>query len=219
MSIRVLIADDQAMVRTGFRMILETEPDLEVVGEAQDGQEAVELCAALRPDIVVMDIRMPRLDGVAATQRLLAAGSGPRVVMVTTFDDDQALFDALEAGVSGFLLKNSPPEQLIDAIRTAASGDALLSPAVTARVISEFSARRPRSRPVLDLSLLTNREQEVLVLVGRGLSNEEIAEKLVISAGTAKTHVARVMMKLNLPTRALAVVAAYESGLIIPGGS
>jgi DNA-binding NarL/FixJ family response regulator len=221
MPVRVLIADDQAMVRAGFRMILETEPDLEVVAEAADGEDAVGTARRTRPDVVVMDIRMPRLDGVAATRRLLAeVEPRPHVVMVTTFDDDEYLYEALRAGAGGFLLKNAPPEELVEAVRTVAAGEGLLSTAVTRRVIEEFARRAPgeASRPEL-LDELTDRELEVLRLVARGLSNAEIAERLVITTATAKTHVGRILMKLDLRDRVQAVVLAYETGLVRPGAS
>jgi DNA-binding NarL/FixJ family response regulator len=218
MALRVLIADDQAMVRAGFRMILEAETDMEVVGEAKDGEEALAAAERVRLDVVVMDIRMPRLDGVAATQRLLEEpGSRPRVVIVTTFDDDENLYEALRAGAGGFLLKNAPPEQLIEAVRTVAAGEGLLSAGVTRRVIEEFVRRTPSDAPPSDaLSELTQRELEVLRLIARGLSNAEIAEELVITPATAKTHVGRILMKLDLRDRVQAVVLAYESGLVRP---
>jgi DNA-binding NarL/FixJ family response regulator len=218
MPVAVLIADDQAMVRAGFRMILEAEPDMEVVGEAEDGGQALAAARRRRPDVVVMDIRMPRLDGVAATRRLLAeVDPPPHVVMVTTFDDDESLYEALRAGAGGFLLKNAPPEQLVEAVRTVAAGEGLLSPAVTRRVIEEFARRSPRELPPPDvLAELTERELEVLRLMARGLSNAEIAEQLVITPGTAKTHVGRILMKLDLRDRVQAVVLAYETGLVRP---
>jgi DNA-binding NarL/FixJ family response regulator len=221
MALRVLIADDQAMVRAGFRMILEAESDIEVVGEAKDGEEALAAARRVRPDVVVMDIRMPRLDGVAATRRLLdEPGSTTRVVIVTTFDDDENLYEALRAGAGGFLLKNAPPEQLIEAVRTVAAGDGLLSAAVTRRVIEEFVRGKPSDVPPTDaLSELTERELEVLCLIARGLSNAEIAEELVIAPATAKTHVRRILMKLNLRDRVQAVVLAYETGLVRPAAS
>jgi DNA-binding NarL/FixJ family response regulator len=221
MALRVLIADDQAMVRAGFRMILEAESDIEVVGEAKDGEEALAAARRMRPDVVVMDIRMPRLDGVAATRRLLdEPGSTTRVVIVTTFDDDENLYEALRAGAGGFLLKNAPPEHLIEAVRTVAAGDGLLSAAVTRRVIEEFVRRKPSDVPPTDaLSELTERELEVLCLIARGLSNAEIAEELVITPATAKTHVGRILMKLNLRDRVQAVVLAYETGLVRPAAS
>jgi DNA-binding NarL/FixJ family response regulator len=219
MAIRVTLADDQAMVRGGFRMILDTEPDIEVVGEAQDGLEAIEAVKRTRPDVVVMDIRMPRLDGVEATRRLVDGDEeAPAVLIVTTFDDDEYLYEALRAGASGFLLKNAPPEELIDAIRTVAAGEGLLASSVTRRVIEEFARRapqRPQSVPALDE--LTEREVEVLRLMARGLSNAEIAESLVIAPGTAKTHVARILMKLGVRDRVQAVVLAYDVGLARPG--
>ena len=221
MALRVLIADDQAMVRAGFRMILEAESDMEVVGEAKDGEEALAAAQRVRPDVVVMDIRMPRLDGVAATRRLLdEPGSTTRVVIVTTFDDDENLYEALRAGAGGFLLKNAPPEQLIEAVRTVAAGEGLLSAAVTRRVIEEFVRRKASDVPPSDaLSELTEREVEVLCLIARGLSNAEIAEELVITPATAKTHVGRILMKLNLRDRVQAVVLAYETGLVRPAAS
>ncbi|HZC14890.1 MAG TPA: response regulator transcription factor, partial [Thermoleophilaceae bacterium] len=215
MAVRVLIADDQAMVRAGFRMILEVEPDMEVVGEAEDGEQAFAVARRSRADVVVMDIRMPRLDGVAATERLLAElDPPPQVVMVTTFDDDDSLYEALRAGASGFLLKNAPPEQLVEAVRTVAAGEGLLSTAVTRRVIEEFARHSPRraSSPPTDLAELTERELEVLRLMARGLSNAEIADLLVITPGTAKTHAGRILMKLGLRNRVQAVVLAYETG-------
>lgn len=220
MAIAVLIADDQAMVRAGFRMILELEPDMLVVGEAADGEAAIAMAARRRPDVVVMDIRMPRLDGVAATRRLRAElDPPPHVVMVTTFDDEEALYESLRAGAGGFLLKNAPPEQLVEAVRTVAAGEGLLSPAVTRRVIAEFARRSPRKSPPPDaLRELTERELQVLRLLARGLSNGEIAEALVITTGTAKTHVARILMKLGLRDRVQAVVFAYETGLVLPAG-
>src|SRR5918999_408607 len=219
MALRVLIADDQAMVRAGFRMILEAEVDMEVVGEAKDGEEALSAARRTRPDVVVMDVRMPRLDGVAATRRLLAeAAPQPHVVIVTTFDDDENLYEALRAGAGGFLLKNAPPEQLIEAVRTVAAGDGLLSAAVTRRVIEEFVRGKPSDVPPTDaLSELTERELEVLCLIARGLSNAEIAEELVIAPATARTHVGRILMKLDLRDRVQAVVFAYETGLVSPG--
>jgi DNA-binding NarL/FixJ family response regulator len=216
MSLDVLIADDQEMVRAGFRMILEAEPDVRVVAEAGDGEEAVRAARSARPAVVVMDIRMPVMDGVAATRRLLSElDPPPYVVIVTTFDDDENLYGALRAGASGFLLKNSPPEQLVEAVRAAAAGDGLLATPVTRRVIAELARRSPGepSRPAA-LDELTAREVEVLRLVARGLSNAEIAEQLVITPGTAKTHVSRILMKLGLRDRVQAVVLAYETGLV-----
>jgi DNA-binding NarL/FixJ family response regulator len=216
--IRVLIADDQAMVRGGFSMILAAEADIEVVGEAEDGGAAVAEAARLRPDLVVMDIQMPGLDGVAATRAILArVDPPPRVLVVTTFDVDEYVTEALRAGASGFLLKNAPPEELVRAIRVVAEGDALLSPSVTRRLLERL-ARHPAALPrPAALDELTDRETEILLLVARGLSNAEIAERLVVSIGTVKTHVARVLMKLGLRDRVQAVVLAYESGLVAPG--
>ncbi len=218
--VRVLLADDQAMVRAGFRMILELEEGIEVVGEAQDGEEAVAFARRARPDVIVMDVRMPRLDGVAATRRVVEElEPPPRVLVVTTFDDDDPVYEALRAGAAGFLLKNAPPEQLVEAVRAVAAGDGLLSPEVTRRVIEEFARRSPPPEvPGADvLSELTERELEVLLLMARGLSNGEIADRLVITPGTAKTHVGRILMKLGLGNRVQAVVLAYECGLVRPG--
>jgi DNA-binding NarL/FixJ family response regulator len=221
MALEVLIADDQEMVRAGFRMILEAEPDVRVVAEAGDGQQALEAARRTRPAVVVMDIRMPVLDGVAATRRLLTElEPAPYVVIVTTFDDDDNLYEALRAGASGFLLKNAPPEQLVEAVRAAAAGEGLLSTSVTRRVIAELARRPPSSPdPPAALDELTAREVEVLRLMARGLSNAEIAEELVITPGTAKTHVGRVLMKLGLRDRVQAVVLAYETGLVRSPGS
>jgi DNA-binding NarL/FixJ family response regulator len=222
MSLGVLIVDDQALVRAGFRMILEAEEDIEVVGEAADGRKAVTEARRLRPDVVLMDVRMPDVDGIEATRRLLAEdGSAVKVVMLTTFDMDEYVYDALRAGASGFLLKDVPPEQLVDGIRAVAKGDALLAPSVTRRVIEEFVRRPPASVRTLPPKLeeLTARELEVLKLIARGLSNAEIATELFVSETTVKTHVAHVLMKLGLRDRVQAVVAAYESGLVEPGES
>jgi DNA-binding NarL/FixJ family response regulator/class 3 adenylate cyclase len=220
--VRVLIADDQVLVRTGFRMILEAEPDLEVVGEASDGREAVDQARRLAPDVVLMDVRMPEVDGIEATRQLLDGDNTPtKVVMLTTFDMDEYVYEALRAGASGFLLKDVPPEQLIAGIRAVASGDALLAPSVTRRVIEEFVRRPPDSArtPPPKLAELTARELEVLKLIARGLSNGEIAKELFVSVTTVKTHVAHVLMKLQLRDRVQAVVLAYESGLVQPGES
>jgi DNA-binding NarL/FixJ family response regulator len=220
-SLGVLIVDDQALVRAGFRMILEAEQDIQVVGEAADGREAVAEARRLRPDVVLMDVRMPDVDGIEATRRLLGDdGAAVKVVMLTTFDMDEYVYDALRAGASGFLLKDVPPEQLVDGIRAVASGDALLAPSVTRRVIEEFVRRPPdcvRTAPP-ELAELTARELEVLKLVARGHANAEIAKELFISETTVKTHVAHVLMKLQLRDRVQAVVFAYESGLVLPGG-
>jgi DNA-binding NarL/FixJ family response regulator/class 3 adenylate cyclase len=218
--VRIVIVDDQALVRAGFRMILEAEPDIAVVGEASDGGEAVAECERLAPDVVLMDVRMPEVDGIEATRRLLGReGVETKVVMLTTFDMDEYVYDALRAGASGFLLKDVPPEQLVEGIRSVASGDALLAPSITRRVIEEFIRRPPASARALPAKLedLTARELEVLKLVARGLSNAEIAKELFVSETTVKTHVAHVLMKLDLRDRVQAVVLAYESGLIQPG--
>jgi len=221
MSLGILIVDDQALVRAGFRMILEAEADMEVVGEAADGREAVAEAKRLRPDVVLMDVRMPDVDGIEATRRLLGDGADAKVVMLTTFDMDEYVYDALRAGASGFLLKDVPPEQLVDGIRAVAKGDALLAPSVTRRVIEEFVRRPPASVRTLPPGLeeLTARELEVLKLIARGLANAEIATELFVSETTVKTHVAHVLMKLDLRDRVQAVVAAYESGLVEPGES
>jgi DNA-binding NarL/FixJ family response regulator/class 3 adenylate cyclase len=218
--VRVLIVDDQALVRAGFRMILEAEPDVEVAGEAADGGEAIAECRRLQPDVVLMDVRMPEMDGIEATRRLLEQdATETKVVMLTTFDMDEYVYDALRAGASGFMLKDVPPEQLIAGIRSVASGDALLAPSVTRRVIEEFVRRPPASVRALPAKLedLTARELEVLKHVARGLSNAEIATALFVSETTVKTHVAHVLMKLDLRDRVQAVVLAYESGLVQPG--
>ena len=214
--LRVVLADDQALVRTGFRMILSVEDDIEVVGEAADGAEAVDVVRRLRPDVVLMDVQMPGTDGVQATAQVVADGD-TKVVMLTTFDRDDYLFDALRAGASGFLLKNTAPEDLVDAIRAVAAGHALLAPEVTRRVIARFASHGVGYRPDL-LDALTDREREVLVLVAQGLSNGEIAGRLVLGEATVKTHVSRVLMKLGLRDRVQAVVFAYECGLVVPGG-
>ena len=216
MSIRVLVADDQSMVRAGFRMLLGGEEDIDVVAEAQNGLEAVEKAARFNPTVVLMDIRMPELDGLEATRRILVADPAARVLILTTFDLDEYIYEALSAGASGFVLKDDPPEQLIAAIRTVAAGDALLSPAVTKRVISKFT-RAPRPAPPAGLDELTERELEVFRLIASGLSNAEIGEELFMSHATAKTHVSRLLSKLYVRDRAQLVVLAYESGVIVPG--
>ncbi|MFE5792431.1 response regulator [Streptomyces sp. NPDC056503] len=221
--IRVVLADDQTLVRAGFRSILSDEDDIEVVGEAGDGAAAVALAAELRPDVVLMDIRMPVLDGLEATRRIIAdpRSDGVKVVILTTFDEDEHVYGALRAGASGFLVKDTEPMELLHAVRVVARGDALIAPAVTRRLIAEFagradpSGRRPDPAPRLDA--LTDREREVLGLVGAGLSNDEIAGRLVLSPATAKTHVSRIMTKLEVRDRAQLVVLAYESGMITPG--
>jgi DNA-binding NarL/FixJ family response regulator len=212
MTIRVLVADDQSMIRAGFRMLLAHEPDIEVVAEAGNGRDAVHQAARFDPTVVLMDIRMPELDGLEATRRILAADDRARVLILTTFDLDEYVFEALSAGASGFVLKDDPPEQLIAAIRTVAAGDALLSPAVTKRVIRQF-ARIPRPPPPSGLDELTAREHEVLRLIALGRSNAEIAQELYITEGTVKTHVTHVLQKLGLRDRVQAVVLAYQSGL------
>ena len=212
--IRVLIADDQPLVRTGLRMILSTEPDIDVVGEAVDGAQAVDLSDRHRPDVVLMDVRMPGVDGIAATRTITAAADPPRVLVLTTFDLDEVVYDALRAGASGFLLKDAPEDRLVTAIHVVAEGGSLFAPSVTRRLIEEFSARAPRRDATV--SGLTEREHEVLGLVARGMSNAEIAAELVVSENTVKTHVARLLMKLGVRDRVQAVVLAYESGLVRP---
>jgi DNA-binding NarL/FixJ family response regulator len=214
--LRVLLADDQDLVRAGFRMILATEPGLTVVGEAADGAQAAELAGRLRPDVVLMDVQMPVVDGLEATRRIVAAGAA-RVVILTTFDREDYLFEALRAGASGFLLKNSRPEDLVAAVRVVARGDALLSPEVTRRVLDRFAVLAPAAqRPDL-LDQLTERELEVLRLIARGASNAEIAQRLVVGESTVKTHVSHVLLKLGLRDRVQAVVFAYESAVVTPG--
>jgi len=219
-SIRVLLVDDQALVRGGFRMLVDSASDLEVVGEAATGAEAVALATELCPDVVLMDIRMPDMDGLEATRRIVAEtpADGTRILILTTFDMDDYVYEALRAGASGFLLKDTEPDVLLDAIRVVAQGDALLAPSVTRRLIAEF-VRRPEIRRATppELALLTDREREVLGVVARGLSNDGIARELFISPATAKTHVSRVLMKLGARDRAQLVVIAYESGLVVPG--
>jgi DNA-binding NarL/FixJ family response regulator len=216
-SIRLLIADDQSLVRAGFRLVLENHADLEVIGEASNGEEAINGARRLDPDVVLMDIRMPVLDGIAATRAITKERSA-RVLILTTYDLDEYVYDALQAGASGFLLKDTPPEQLVEGIRAVAAGEALLAPTVTRRLIEEFARIGPsrRARPA-ELDELTPRELEVLGLVARGMSNAEIADALVLSGTTVKTHVTRVLMKLGLRDRVQAVVLAYESGLVTPG--
>ena len=212
MTIRVLVVDDQSMVRAGFRLLLSGEADIEVVAEAKDGLEAVDQATRVRPTVVLMDIRMPRLDGLEATRRILAADDRARILILTTFDLDEYVYEALRAGASGFVLKDDPPEQLLAAIRTVAAGDALLSPAVTKRVIKQFT-RSPRPAPPKEFDELTGREQEILRLIANGLSNAEIGLRLYISETTVKTHVTHILQKLGLRDRVQAVVLAYQTGL------
>ena len=220
MSVSLVVADDHEVVRAGFAALLDTQPDFTVLGTASDGGEAVRVCRDLKPDVVLMDVRMPSLDGIEATRQLAGTGeSGPRVLILTTFDLDEYVFDALRAGASGFLLKDVTAERLFDAVRVVAAGEALLAPAVTRRLISEFTRLRPAkdAAPSAALSVLTPRETEVLRLVAEGLSNPEVAQRLVVTEETVKTHVSRILAKLGLRDRTQAVVAAYESGLVVPG--
>ena len=219
MGVSVLIADDQTLVRAGLRAILETQPELTVAGEAQDGYAAIDLVRRRRPDVVLMDIQMPGLGGIEATRRILAdAEPAPAVLILTTFDLDEYVYDALRAGASGFLLKDAPPEQLLAAIHTLARGEALIAPAITKRLIEQFARGGP-GRSGIALEALTPRELEVLVLIARGMSNGEIASELVLSEATVKTHVKRVLAKLGVRDRVHAVVLAYESGLVVPSHS
>jgi len=211
--IRVVLVDDQAMVRSGLRLILESEPDIRVVGEASDGRASIDLVLRARPDLVLMDVQMPVMDGLEATRRLVADANAT-VVILTTFDLDPYVFEALRAGAAGFLLKNAPAEDLIHAVRTVAAGDALLAPSVTRRVIERFAERRPRPEAIRDLDRLSAREREVLVLVAEGRSNGEIAEQLVLGEATVKTHIGSILAKLGLRDRVAAVIVAYESGLV-----
>jgi DNA-binding NarL/FixJ family response regulator len=213
----VLVADDQALMRTGFRMILDAQDDIEVVGEAIDGADAVRRFEELRPDVVVMDVRMPTMDGIEATRRLTAADPPGRVLILTTFDLDEYVYEALRAGASGFLLKDRPSDELVAAVRLVAAGEALLAPSVTRRLIEEFAKRPGAAGPPPELRELTDREREVLVQLARGLSNAEIAASLFVAETTVKTHVGRVLQKLRLRDRAQAVVLAYESGIVQPG--
>ncbi|MEU5976957.1 response regulator transcription factor [Streptomyces sp. NPDC047315] len=217
--IRVLLADDQLLVRAGFRALLDAQQDIEVAGEASDGQEAVRLVGEVRPDVVLMDVRMPVLDGLAATRRITEDGrfEEVKVVILTTFELDEYVFEAIRAGASGFLVKDTEPDELLRAVRAVVDGDALLSPGVTRRLIAEFAARSRTPADAGRLAELTDREREVMALVGMGLSNEEIARRLVVSPLTAKTHVSRTMVKLAARDRAQLVVLAYESGLVRPG--
>jgi DNA-binding NarL/FixJ family response regulator len=218
--IKVLLADDQELVRTGFKLLLDTEDDISVVGEAADGAQAVELARRERPDVVLMDIRMPVLDGLQATHQIAAMRGleGVRVLILTTYDTDAYVFDALQAGASGFLLKDSGPAELLHAVRVVAAGDALLAPSITRRLIAQFAAVRTAHRVAEErLAVLTQREREVVALVGEGLSNQEIAARLVLSPATARTHVSRAMVKLGARDRAQLVVVAYQTGLVSPG--
>ncbi|WP_067807465.1 response regulator transcription factor [Actinomadura formosensis] len=217
--IKVMLADDQVLVRAGFRALLDAQPDIEVVGEAGDGEEAVARARRLRPDVILMDIRMPVLDGLAATRAIASDErlGGVKIVILTTFELDEYVFEALRGGASGFLVKDTEPVELIHAVRAVADGDALLSPSVTRRLIAEFATRAKEPAPAPRLNALTEREREVMTLVGEGLSNEEIAARLVVSPATAKTHVSRAMVKLGARDRAQLVVLAYESGLVKPG--
>ncbi|MDI3402554.1 response regulator [Streptomyces cavernicola] len=218
-AVRVVLADDQTLVRAGFRSILEDEADIEVVGEAADGEQALTLARRLLPDVVLMDIRMPGVDGLEATRRITADASleGVRVVILTTFDVDDYVYGALRAGASGFLVKDTEPMELLHGVRVVARGDALIAPAVTRRLIAEFAGRSRQPDPSPRLNALTEREREVMGLVGAGLSNDEIAQRLVLSPATAKTHVSRIMTKLDVRDRAQLVILAYESGMITPG--
>jgi DNA-binding NarL/FixJ family response regulator len=214
----VLLADDQALVRGGFKLILDAQDDLDVVGEAGDGRAAIEAARSLRPDVVLMDVRMPELDGIAATRVIVSAQLAKHVLVLTTFDEDRIVWDAMAAGASGFLLKTAPPMQLVDAVRTVAAGEALLAPTVTRRLIEEFVRRPPPGDAAPErLAALTEREREVMALIARGLSNGEIAERLYLSGATVKTHVNRILGKLDLRDRVQAVVLAYETGLVRPG--
>ncbi|MGI5326155.1 response regulator [Actinomadura nitritigenes] len=218
MTVRVLIVDDQELIRIGFRLFLQTQAGLEVAGEAADGREALVRAAELRPDVVLMDVRMPRMDGVEATARLTATDRPPRVLILTTYDLDEYVFGALRAGASGFLLKDAPRERLLEAIHVVHQGEALLSPSITRRLIEDYAARTDPVRPAPDLlTALTPREREMLLLVAQGLSNQEIAARLVVTEATVKSHVGSVFAKLHLRDRVQAVVLAYEHGIVVPG--
>jgi DNA-binding NarL/FixJ family response regulator len=217
-TIRVVIADDQALMRGGFRMILDAADDIEVVAEAIDGADAVRVFERQHPDVVVMDVRMPTMDGIEATRRITKVDGDAKILILTTFDLDEYVYEALRAGASGFLLKDRPPEELVTAVRTVAGGDALLSPTVTRRLIAEFAARPDEPPPPDELNELTDREREVLLLLAQGASNAEIAGRLFVAETTVKTHVAHILRKLGIRDRAQAVVLAYESGLVRPGG-
>ena len=219
MTISVVIADDQGMVRSGFSVLLNAQPDIEVIGEAVNGQEAVTQAASLHPDVILMDVRMPVLDGLQATRQITAMDDPPKILVLTTFDLDDYVYEALRSGASGFLLKDASARELAEAVRLVAAGDALLAPGVTRRLIAEFARMgAPRAPSRKQLEGLTERESEVLALVARGMSNGEIADHLVVAEQTVKTHVSRILMKLGLRDRTLAVVLAYESGLVHPGG-
>jgi DNA-binding NarL/FixJ family response regulator len=222
MATRILLVDDQALVRAGLRVIFDAEPDMEVVGEAEDGLQAVEAVAAAQPDVVVMDVRMPRLDGLEATRRIVAQSAddgSPRVLVLTTFDVDDYVYEALRAGASGFLLKDAPRAELVAGVRVVAAGDALLAPSVTKRLIHEFASRpAKKDRQPVTLDVLTPREREVLELLARGLSNLEMADHLYVGEATVKSHVGHVLMKLGLRDRVQAVIFAYEAGIVTPGG-
>ena len=217
--IRVLLADDQALVRSGLRLILESRDDLDVVGEAANGREAVELAAVTSPDVVLMDIRMPELDGIEATRRIVARGASPRVLVLTTFDLDEYVVRAIRAGASGFLLKDAPPAQLVEAVRVVAAGDALLAPTVTRRLLERFARGLEEETAPPALDVLTERELEILRLVAQGLSNAEIAARLVVGETTVKSHVSSILRKLRLRDRVQAVIAAYDAGLVRPASS
>jgi DNA-binding NarL/FixJ family response regulator len=217
-TIHVLLCDDQALVRSGFRLILESREDIEVVGEAEDGREAIELARRVDPDVILMDIRMPNVDGVEATRRLVSGGSRARIVILTTFDLDEYVFESIRAGASGFLLKDVQPAQLVDAIRVVAAGEALLAPSVTRRLLERFAHTLPgEEKPPPELTSLTERELEVLTLLAGGLSNAELAQRLFLSETTVKSHISSVFRKLGLRDRVQAVVLAYEAGLVRPG--
>jgi DNA-binding NarL/FixJ family response regulator len=218
MSVRVVLVDDQALIRTGFKMILETEDDIEVVGEASDGEQAISMTRSVRPDVVLMDVQMPTMDGLEATGRIVRDANIPsRIVILTTFERDDYVFEALRAGASGFLLKNAPPEELVHAVRVVAAGDALLAPSVTRKVIEGFIRRPAHRSNEAELRRLTERETEILQLLATGKSNSELADHLFVGEGTIKTHVSSVLTKLGLRDRMQAVIFAYESGLIEPG--
>jgi DNA-binding NarL/FixJ family response regulator len=214
--VRIVVADDHEVVRAGFAGLLDTQPDFEVVGTASDGHDALRICQEVRPDVALMDVRMPGMDGIEATRQLCKGDAGPKVLILTTFDLDAYVFDALRAGASGFLLKDVTAERLFDAVRVIAGGEALLAPAVTRRLISEFAQLHRPAGAVLQLASLTPRETQVLRLVAEGLSNQEIAQRLVVTEETVKSHVSHVLSKLGLRDRTQAVVTAYESGLVIP---